>query len=820
MTKEKENKKEIKKKPRSIWKFLFRLFFWGIFSLGILLVAAGISAVVWWNWYLPDYIGEQLLPEFRQQSGLDEVELKIRRIGITGLDLEALTLTGDDGGMLTFDSIRADYVPHLPFRAPRTLDITRLTLAGGDIHLTMKDGAFAIAGCDLDRVLERLAKMEKKTPTTTAPPVTVVLKEVVVRDLRLHLNYEGRRLVIPAAATITSTDNGWKQIRAELTLSPRGQRITATVEYDATTSAATLKGDANLRLESLADLTGTALGGDARLHYELALGFAGDGINALGSLDATLDLGSRSGLPMEFTTPIKVRQNCNLRYRTGSKELHAILDGEMDPAAVAFNRNTIQAKSTDKIRWKFNLSETGNGVRLSGVELTTGPLQAEAYGFAVKAPQLRIERLAGHYTISGSNITAENASQGLLASGINLLIPLPPEKALPATLNVGSIKRNGKELGSTRSSFRLENNEIVLSGDVENKLIPEARIDFRGRVSPRVGRMPDMLFEVNVPPWKPKEPLKLADYHPAFGDALAAGTVSLGGAIRYDGIKWISGVQLLLEDGAFQWPEHKLNIEGIRLDLRLNDLLNWSTPGSQTLRVKKLRSGTLDFSNLQLRFNIASREQADIERISIDWCGGTVMLHALRFNPSNLERLSVSTEVYCENLSLAAIISQLGICNADGNGTLFGKIPVRWSSQRGLAIDASYLYSRPGSSNTIQLKNPEQLAGGMADAALRQSQLDFALEALRDFTYSWARINLTPDGENLTISLLFDGKPNQPLPFAYDEKSGQLRRDPSARATFEGIQLNVNTHLPINRYLQLNELFQKFKTPTSKEMKK
>lgn len=140
------------------------------------------------------------------------------------------------------------------------------------------------------------------------------------------------------------------------------------------------------------------------------------------------------------------------------------------------------------------------------------------------------------------------------------------------------------------------------------------------------------------------------------------------------------------------------------------------------------------------------------------------MVHSIRLNPSSLDRFAVNTELYCENLSLAELVSQLGLSNASGDGALFGKIPVRFSSQRGLLIDSSYLYSRPGGSNTIKLADPEKIAGGMADAALRQSQLDFALEALRDFTYSWAKLNFTTEKENLVLSLQFDGRPNQPLP--------------------------------------------------------
>lgn len=123
---------------------------------------------------------------------------------------------------------------------------------------------------------------------------------------------------------------------------------------------------------------------------------------------------------------------------------------------------------------------------------------------------------------------------------------------------------------------------------------------------PRPGQMPDMLFEMNVPPWSPKSPVKLAEINPAFGDATANGIVSLGGAARLEAGKLTTGVQLLLENGSFQWPELKLDAENIRLDLRFNDLLGMNTPGGQSFRIGRLRCGDLDFGNatILLRYRL------------------------------------------------------------------------------------------------------------------------------------------------------------------------------------------------------------------------
>ena len=807
------------KKPRRILLRLLKFLFWTLLSLVVLSVALFVGGVIYWNWYLPELIESRLLPPFRERLGLDEMELKIRRIGLTGLDLETFALTGEDGRTLTFDSIRADYTPHLPFRTPRALEITNLTLSGGDVRFAVKEGKFTVSGFNLERVLARLSELTAKSAPESEPaePVqspetaAVVLEKITLRDLRLHVNYEGRTMVLPMEAVVTSENHEWKLIHAELTLLPRGQKIHFSAEYDTIAAAAKISGDARFRLEAFSDLTGGGLGGETKLDFNAAISLANGNLNAVGAVDAELKFGSESGLPVEFASPVKLHQNWSVRYRTAEQELVAILDGTMDPNAITFDSGAVQAKTTEKLQWKFSCTNTPDaGFRIAEAGATTGPVRFDAHGYTLQTPQLRLEKHDGRYLLTGSGMSMSNPTLKLSAEAINLVIPLPATEKLPATLNVDKIRLDTHELGIFRSSFYGRGRGLHLSGDFENKLIPGARIDFRGSVTPRPGEMPDMLFEVNVPPWSPKQPIALSKIRPEFGDATFTGVVSLGGAARFEGGKLTTGVQLLLENGLFDWPELPFKAEGIRVDLRFNDLLSFNTPAGQTLRVAKIRSGNLEFSDLLVLFDLSSKEQATLERASINWCGGTVMVHTIRLNPANFANLAINTDVYCENLSLAELVSQLELSRASGEGVLFGKIPVRFSSRRGLSIDSSYLYTRPGGSNTIKLTDPEQIAGGMAGAALQQSQLDFALEALKDFTYSWAKLNFTTEQENLVLSLQFDGKPNQALPFAYDEESGQLKRDPAGRALFEGIQLNINTRLPLNRLLRISEKFKQF----------
>ena len=87
------------------------------------------------------------------------------------------------------------------------------------------------------------------------------------------------------------------------------------------------------------------------------------------------------------------------------------------------------------------------------------------------------------------------------------------------------------------------------------------------------------------------------------------------------------------------------------------------------------------------------------------------------------------------------------------------------------------------------------MVNGMAGAVAQQSQFDFALEALKDFTYSWAKIHLEMQKDALAVKLQFDGQPNQALPFgpapARSGGPGPFPGDPAQYQHHDSAQLSV-----------------------------
>ena len=108
---------------------------------------------------------------------------------------------------------------------------------------------------------------------------------------------------------------------------------------------------------------------------------------------------------------------------------------------------------------------------------------------------------------------------------------------------------------------------------------------------------------------------------------------------------------------------------------------------------------------------------------------------------------------------------------------------------------------------------PDFLTAGIPKDTLQYTQIEVAREALKDYTYDWAKLGIVTEGEDLLLKLEFDGKPAAPLPFVYKKEiGGFVRVDAGSKGSrFQGIHLNVNFRLPLNKMIQYKDLLKMIK---------
>jgi hypothetical protein len=91
--------------------------------------------------------------------------------------------------------------------------------------------------------------------------------------------------------------------------------------------------------------------------------------------------------------------------------------------------------------------------------------------------------------------------------------------------------------------------------------------------------------------------------------------------------------------------------------------------------------------------------------------------------------------------------------------------------------------------------------------------MELAREALKDYDYSWAKLNINSEGEELLLQMQMDGKPARTLPFVYRKDiGGFMKVEADAKGSkFQGIRLDVNFRLPLDKLMQYKELIEMIK---------
>ena len=194
-----------------------------------------------------------------------------------------------------------------------------------------------------------------------------------------------------------------------------------------------------------------------------------------------------------------------------------------------------------------------------------------------------------------------------------------------------------------------------------------------------------------------------------------------------------------------------------------------------------------------------------IERSSFKWCKGNVNAQALRIFPGVSD---YDLSLYCDRLNLAELMEQLGVASAEGDGAVNGRIPLEFRKGK-IRFDEAFLFSTPGDGGTIHVTGAETLTAGIPQNTSEYAQIDLAKEALKNFDYQWARLKMVTEGEDLRLQLQFDGKPVDPLPFVYKKELGSFIRVEAGGqgSRFQGIRLDVNMLLPLNKILKYKNMW-------------
>jgi hypothetical protein len=446
------------------------------------------------------------------------------------------------------------------------------------------------------------------------------------------------------------------------------------------------------------------------------------------------------------------------------------------------------------------VSSSGLTARLTKAQLAVeGPLDGD-----------RPTRLSGVFSIAGGGLTMD--SPAVKASGLSAHLPVawpPLEKGKAGTLALASTTWEGRALGAVTGRLQQTMEGASFEARHESRLVPHLKVLAQGEAGLRADTgapFAHIRWTADRPADAP--PLALSDLMDQPPDV----PVTLGGSLFARGeMRYENGLQgsltAGLASGRLQVDDHGLVIDGLQSTLAIPDLRQLRSAPAQSMTFETVSIGTVRAENGRLAYQIEPGPVIFLEDGRFQWCGGTVISPAMRLVAG---RNVYDVTLFCDRIKLDALLEQLGMAQVEGGGAISGLIPVVLADGR-LTFNNAFLYSSPGEGGVIRVQGSEVLTAGIPPGTPQYNQMELARYALKDYDYQWAKVSMNSVADDLLVELQFDGKPAGPLPFEYDAETGGFVKAAPGQpgSVFQGIRLDVNVTLPLNRMLRYRELFKR-----------
>ena len=164
-----------------------------------------------------------------------------------------------------------------------------------------------------------------------------------------------------------------------------------------------------------------------------------------------------------------------------------------------------------------------------------------------------------------------------------------------------------------------------------------------------------------------------------------------------------------LQEGLVKNTDGTLTAEGIESDFEFTDLTQLqSNPG--TLRIRRIRAGAIEASDLDSELAFVSSEQLAVNRLTLKILGGTLAAEPFKFALGQRELEAV---VVAENLDVEKILALSKDVPAKGSGRVDGRLPVR-IDEHGLRLGTGWLQLKNGVYAEMQLNAAGLMTSGMS----------------------------------------------------------------------------------------------------------
>jgi hypothetical protein len=522
--------------------------------------------------------------------------------------------------------------------------------------------------------------------------------------------------------------------------------------------------------------------------------------------------------PVRVTAPLDLPLSVEVRREAGTDrwQLRAAMEkGEGPSPGVELSAaETSVAVEMDHLQLDGLLGETTATadfrVATGEVTVSSGDVRATfpglmAEGTANRGADGRVET-KGTLTLARGSLRALAGRVRLERTSASLPFRWPPKgEEGKGEIAVGAMVWEGRNLGALEGTLRQVSSGVTVSAEHWNLLLSGMGVWIEGDVPLFSAKQRASRIDISAS-WPESSPdLDLGRFVPSAKGFRLNGDLSAEGHFRFGGAAGPGGALAVdFKKGVLEKGKQEIALTGIAAGLRLPYLPDIRSAPAQELRIEKAAFGQVAISDAAVVFQVEPGGAVLIEKAGCRWAGGEVSSQAIRISPGEPVYEFV---LHCDRLSLASVLEQFGAVRAGGEGTVNGQIPIRMA-EGDLTFDDGFLYSTPGDGGTIHVTGAELLTAGIPKDSMQFNQIDLAREALKDYHYDWARLRLNTEGEDLIMSLHLNGKPVNPLPFVYKKEVGGFVRisEDQVGSRFQGIRLDVNFRLPLNKILEYRDL--------------
>ena len=466
---------------------------------------------------------------------------------------------------------------------------------------------------------------------------------------------------------------------------------------------------------------------------------------------------------------------------------------------------TLSAGGTDSqagIKARMALSEADIKTGTEKITVSDGVFQA---GADISPTRDNRVSVSGRLQLSTGKIAVSGQQAEIKKTAVDFPFQWPGPSRDRGELVLGPLTWRGMDLGGLTGRLQQKGKGIEISGLYTTGLIPGLKGDLSGSLGMN-GDAPAMKMKLHL-------------YHP--GDAAeidlgrllprASGTVVKADLDAVVDIGLADGgltgrLTSRIDNGQVLSAEKGLAITGITAGLTIPDLPVFKSAPDQKITFEKASIGDIQITDGEFEFQLESSRTVFLEKSGFRWCQGSVYAEGMRISP---DRAEYNLTLYGDRLNLAGVLNQIGSIHAGGDGTVSGRIPIRYAGGT-ISINNGFLFSAPGEGGIIYLSKTDILTAGLPKNSPQYGQIDLAREALKNYQYDWAKVLLNSEEKDLHVKLSFDGRPTRSLPFIYDKKKGGFIRDKDARqlSEFKGLSLDVNFRIPLNELIGYKKLLE------------